>query len=269
MPDQSRPTMDPPVQPVPDDAGLPATPAPGDGRGVTGRDRLRSALVHPRRNQVVVAVLLAVVGFAAVVQVRTNDVDDSYSSLREQDLIDVLSGLAGTSQRARSEIDRLERNKRDLQSDSRQLGAALEQAQQQADTLNILAGLVPVTGPGIRVTITEQTGPVDIDSILDTVEELRSAGAEAMQFNGQVRVVAQTSFEDEVGGFSVDGTQLTSPYVIDVIGDPHTLEGALVFNQGPASQLRDDGADVQIDELEKVDIESVREAVRPEFAQPQ
>jgi uncharacterized protein YlxW (UPF0749 family) len=265
MPDHEQHTLDAPAH---EEEGLPSSPAPGEGRGVTGRDRLRSALLHPRRNQVVVAVLLAVVGFAAVVQVRTNDVDDSYSSLREQDLIDVLSGLAGTSQRARSEIERLERNKRDLQSDSRQLGAALEQAQQQADTLNILAGLVPVTGPGIRVTITEQTGPVDIDSILDTVEELRSAGAEAMQFNGQVRVVAQTSFEDEVGGCSVDGTKLTSPYVIDVIGDPHTLQGALVFNQGPASQLRDDGADVQIDELEKVDIESVRAAVRPEFAQP-
>ena len=42
--------------------------------------------------------------------------------------------------------------------------------------------------------------------MLDTVEELRTAGAEAMQINGQVRVVAQTSFEDAVGGFSVDGT---------------------------------------------------------------
>ncbi len=240
---------------------------PTPGRGESGRDRLRAALLHPRRNQVVVAVLLAVVGFAAVVQVRTNDIDDSYSTLREQDLIDVLSGLAGTSQRARSEIDRLEQNKRDLQSDSRRLGAALAQAQQQADTLNILAGLVPVTGPGIRITITEQTGPVDIDSVLDTVEELRSAGAEAMQFNGQVRVIAQTSLEDAVGGFSVDGTLVTSPYVIDVIGDPHTLHGALVFNQGPASQLRDDGADVQIDELERVDIESVHESERPEFAE--
>ena len=84
-------------------------------------------------------------------------------------------------------------------------------------------GWCPVTGPGIRITITEQTGPVDIDSVLDTVEELRSAGAEAMQFNGQVRVIAQTSLEDAVGGFSVDGTLVTSPYVIDVIGDPHTL----------------------------------------------
>ena len=125
---------------------------PTPGRGESGRDRLRAALLHPRRNQVVVAVLLAVVGFAAVVQVRTNDIDDSYSTLREQDLIDVLSGLAGTSQRARSEIDRLEQNKRDLQSDARRLGAALAQAQQQADTLNILAGLVrsPARASGSR-----------------------------------------------------------------------------------------------------------------------
>ena len=128
---------------------------------------------------------------------------------------------------------------------------------------------MPVTGPGIRVTITEQTGPVDIDSVLDTIQELRSAGAEAMQVNGQVRVVAQSSFEDEVGGFSVDGTLVTSPYVIDVIGDPHTLHGALVFTQGPAFQLRDDGADVQIDELDRIDIESVHAADRPEFAQPE
>ena len=270
MPDTSRPTMDPPVQPVPEDEGLPATPAPGDGRGVTGRDRLRSALLHPRRNQVVVAVLLAVVGFAAVVQVRTNDVDDSYSE----------PARAGPHRRAlRPRRDLAARALRDRPARAGQARpavrlapaqvAALEQAQQQADTLNILAGLVPVTGPGIRVTITEQTGPVDIDSVLDTIEELRSAGAEAMQFNGQVRVVAQTSLEDEVGGFSVDGTLLTSPYVIDVIGDPHTLHGALVFNQGPASQLRDDGADVQIDELETIDIESVRAAGRPEFAQPE
>jgi uncharacterized protein YlxW (UPF0749 family) len=237
-------------------------------RPASGRDRLRAALLHPRRRQLIVALLLAVVGFAGVIQVRTNDVDDSYSTLREQDLVDVLSGLAGTSQRARSEIDRLEQTKRRLQSDSERQGAALDQAQTQVDTLSILAGLVPVTGPGIRVTITEQTGLVDIDSVLDTIEELRSAGAEAMQFNGQVRVVAQTSLEDAVGGFLVDGTLLTSPYVIDAIGDPHTLDGALVFNQGPASQLRDDGADVQIEELEKIDIESVRASDRPEFAQP-
>ncbi len=235
----------------------------------SGRDRLKAAMLHPRRHQAVVAVLLAVVGFGAVVQVRTNDVDDSYSTLREQDLIDVLSGLAGTSQRARNEIDRLERVKRGLQKDSQQQAEALAEAEQQADTLSILAGLVPVTGPGIRITITEQTGPVDIDSVLDAIEELRTAGAEAMQFNGKVRVVAQSSLSDAVGGFSIDGTLLTSPYVIDVIGDPHGLRGGMEFEDGPSEQLRDDGATVDIDELETIDIESVVASDRPEFAEPE
>ena len=92
---------------------------------------------------------------------------------------------------------------------------------------------MPVTGPGIRITITEETGQVDIDSLLDTVQEMRTAFAEAMQFNGQVRVVASTSFEDGVGGIYVDGTLLEPPYVIDVIGDPATLHGGMVFPEGP------------------------------------
>ena len=52
--------------------------------------------------------LLALVGFAGVTQVRANDVDDDYASLREGDLIDVLDGLAGARQRAEAERDRLE-----------------------------------------------------------------------------------------------------------------------------------------------------------------
>jgi uncharacterized protein YlxW (UPF0749 family) len=235
----------------------------------SGRDRLRTALLHPGPRQVVVAVLLCVLGFAAVVQVRTTNVDDSYSTLREQDLINLLSGLAGTSQRDRNVIDRLERVTRGLEIDSEALAQALAQAQQKADTLSILAGLVPVTGPGIRVTITEETGPVDIDSVLDTIEELRTAGAEAIQVNGKVRVIAQSYLEDAVGGFSLDGELLTSPYVIDVIGDPHGLHQAMVFKDGPFDQLRDDGAAVEITELETIDIESVVESDRPEFAQPE
>jgi uncharacterized protein YlxW (UPF0749 family) len=244
-------------------------PSTGPTESASGRERLRAALLHPGRRQLVVAVLLAVVGFSAVVQVRTNDVDDSLSTLREQDLVDVLSGLAGTSQRARNEIDRLEGVKRSLQIDSEQQAEALAEAQQKADTLSIMAGTVPVTGPGVRITITEQTGPVDIDSILDAIEELRTAGAEAIQFNGKVRVIAQTYLEDAVGGFSVDGTLLTSPYVLDVIGDPHGLHEAMVFQDGPSTQLHDDGAEVDIDELETIDIESVVESDRPEFAQPE
>jgi uncharacterized protein YlxW (UPF0749 family) len=247
-------------------------PSP-DGRGPelpSGRDRLRRALLRPSRGQGVVAVLLALVGFAGVTQVRFNEVDDTYGSLREQDLINVLNGLAGTTQRAESEIARLQRTRDDLKSTTGARDAALAQAQQEADTLAIMAGLVPVTGPGIRVTITEVDGAVDVDTMVDMVQELRTAGAEAIQINGEVRVVARSSFADTVGGLVVDGQPISSPYVVDAIGDPHTLaDSGVDFPKGPRDQFEADGATVQVDELDSLDIESVVEPERPEYAEPE
>ena len=128
---------------------------------------------------------------------------------------------------------------------------------------------MPVTGPGIRVTITEVTGQVSLDTILDTVQELRTSDAEAMQFNGQVRVVAQTAFEDTEGGLLVDGTFIEPPYVIDVIGEPTTLAAALAFALGPKYQAEQDGGQIEVDELPSLDIESVVDPTRADFAEPQ
>jgi uncharacterized protein YlxW (UPF0749 family) len=236
----------------------------------TGRARLRHALLHPGRSQVVVAVLLAVVAFAAIVQVRTTEDDDTYAGYREQDLVNVLSGLAGAQRRARAEITRLETARDQLVSDTNAERVALEQASTEADALSVLAGLVPVTGPGIRITITEVTGRVTADTMLDMVQGLRIASAEAMQVNGQVRLVAQSSFTDAEGGLVVDGQLLSSPYVVDVIGDANALAGAMsILQGGPRVALQEDGAEVEVETLPSLDIESVRTPVDPEYAQPE
>ena len=241
----------------------------GPEEAPSGRRQLMYALRRPGRRQVVVAVLLALVGFAGVTQVRSNDVDDTFAGLREQDLIDILNGLAGTTQRAETDLNRLERTRDDLLSDTNQREAALKQAQSEANTLSILAGLVPVTGPGIRVTITEVTDQVKLDTILDTVQELRTSDAEAMQFNGEVRVVASTSFEDAEGGFLIDGTLVEPPYVIDTIGEPDALDQALSFGLGPSYQVEQDGGEMEVDQLRSLDIESVVDPTRADFAEPQ
>lgn len=242
---------------------------PEAGEPASGRDRLRGALLRPTRGQLVVAVLLALLGFAAVTQVRFTQVDSTYAGLREQDLIDVLNGLAGTTQRAESEIARLQRTRSDLQSSTGAREAALAQAEQQAANLAILAGLVPVTGPGIRVTVTEDTGAVDVQSMVDTIQELRTAGAEAIQVNGEVRVVADTAVEDTSGGLLIGGQLVSSPYVIDAIGDPHTLaDSGIDFPGGPRDLFTDDGATVSVDELASLDIESVVKPTPQQFATP-
>lgn len=250
----------------PDDERIPEPdelqPEPGrdpETPAEAGRERLLGALRRPSKSQIGVAVLLALLGYAAVTQVRSADADDSYAGYREQDLIDVLNAYSANSERAEREINRLEQARDRIRNDSDAREAAIAQKRKEVDSLAILAGTVPVTGPGLRVTVNNTSGDVDINSLLDTVQELRSAGAESMEFNDEVRVVAQSHFEESAGVISLDGVPLESPYVIDVIGEPHTLQGALTFPQGPIDTIQDEGGSVEFDEPDRVDIESVVE----------
>ena len=223
-------------------------PEPPPESPPTGRQRLREAVVRPGRPQLVVAVLLAMVGFAAMTQV-SHQQDEPTRDYREQDLIDVLNGLAGTSQRAQAEIrgwrtpGRLLRAPARGKRRSRRPGRRTTPWRSSPQRAGRRPGNPDHHRGGRR--------PGRIDSLLDMVQALRTAGAEAIQFNGEVRVVAQTSFEDGVGGIEVDGQLLEPPYVIDVIGEPATLAGGLVFAQGPIDQLEDDGASVDVDELRR------------------
>jgi uncharacterized protein YlxW (UPF0749 family) len=263
-PDQAAVSEEPeePEEPTSDPDGPVAAPA------ATPQGRITRAFRSPGRSQVVVAVLLGVLGFAAVTQVRVNETDDNYSGLRQQELIDVLDALAGARQRAQAEIERLEDTREDLRNDSQQRRAALEQAQSDVDELSILAGLVPVTGPGIRLTVTEETGTVQLDSLLDVIQELRTADAEAIQINGAVRVVAETAIEEAEGGFVIDGEFVEAPYLIEAIGEPAALAGALDTRVGAGAGLVDDGAVPTVEKLNSLDITAVRDPEDPEYAVP-
>jgi uncharacterized protein YlxW (UPF0749 family) len=228
---------------------------------------LLAALLRPNRSQLLVALVLAIIGFAVVTQVRTNTVDDTYAGLREQDLIDILNGLADTTQRATVEIQRLETTRDDLASETSALDAALEATQLELDALTILAGTVPVTGPGVLVRIEEVAGPVGLEPFIDMVQALRSAGAEAMSINGEVRVVASTSFIDVAGGLVVDGKLLTAPFTVQAIGSPAALRSALQFPSGPEDQIERDGqGELSVTEVERMEITTIREIREPGVA---
>jgi uncharacterized protein YlxW (UPF0749 family) len=272
MPDQELPPSPAPAPHHPEShaerAGTGSTGA-GEPRQ-DGRSRLWRAFSRPTRGQAVVGLLLALVGFAGVTQVRSNQVDDTYAGLRQQDLIDILNGLAGTTQRTEDEIQRLEATRDDLQSDTSARQTALEQARQQAQVLSILAGTVPVRGPGVTITISEDSGQVRVGPFIDMVQALRTAGAEAMQINHEVRLVAQTSFEQGTDGLVVDGRTLEPPFTVDVIGQPDNLVDALRFPDGPQDQFaEDDDAELTFEQVTSVDVETVRDPVEADVAQPQ
>jgi uncharacterized protein YlxW (UPF0749 family) len=236
-----------------------------------GRDRLVEAFRRPRsRGQIIAAILLAVVGFASVVQVQSNEADDDYAGARQEDLVQLLNSLAAASQRTENEIAQLEQTRNSLRNDTESRRAALEQARQQADVLGILAGTLPAVGPGIVVTVRDPNGAVGTDQLLNGIEELRDAGAEAIEINDTVRVVAQTSFSDGENGVVIDDQQVTPPYTIEAIGDSHTLAGALDFTGGFIDVIEGDtvAGTVVVNEVSTVEIATLSNVEQPQYANP-
>ena len=201
---------------------------------------------------------------------QSNDRDENFAGARQQDLIRLLDSLTLASERAEKEIAELEETRRSLITDTDSNNAALEQAREQAAALSILAGTVPAVGQGVVVSVRDPAGGVGIDQMLNGLEELRDAGAEAIEINNTVRVVAQTALEDGEGGVVIDGQQLSSPYRIEVIGEPNTLAQALDFTGGFTDEVEGEaiGGEVVVEERETVQVSTVREPNEPEYAEP-
>lgn len=234
----------------------------------TGLDRLRRSLLRPSRGQAVAAVLVGVLGFAAVTQVRLTTVGDDYANLRESELIQALNGLQAATRQAERDIDDLEETRDQLRDTSQAREAALDQATREVQTLAVLAGTAPARGPGIRVTVEDPDGELSLTHLLDGIQELRNAGVEAMEINDRVRVVAETSFEDGTDGIVVDGVALRPPYVIDAVGSSSTLSGALSFDGGFIDDVELAQGEVTVREQERVDVTEVRRPSQPRYAEP-
>jgi uncharacterized protein YlxW (UPF0749 family) len=240
-----------------------------DGAGRT-RGRLRASLLHPGRGQVLAAIILFVVGAAGVMQVRINAADDTYASARREDLIQLLDGLSAESKRLEGEITQLEETRGNLQSGADTQRVAREEAEKHLSELSILAGTVPAEGPGIRMRIGDPKAAVDAGVLLDAVEEMRDAGAEVIEVNNTIRVVGSTWFGSDARGLVIDGKPVSRPITLEVIGDPHSLGEAARFRGGIVSEITGPkiGGQVQIDEENRVVIESLHAASENQYARP-
>jgi len=264
MPDSAPHENRDPVQSAETSDG--AAPA---GAGRSGWRRIRTMLTgRPSRGQLIAAVLLAVLGFAAAVQIGSTREDDDLSGRRREDLVDLLDSLSAAADRAQTNIDDLESTRNELQSSTQRRETALEESRRRLEVLGILAGTMPAVGPGVTITIEDPEASVKAASLLNGIEELRDAGAEAIEFNDTARVVASTEIVEDQGQIMVDGVALRPPYVIDAIGASHTLGEAVVFPGGLADDVTRLGGTVDVQQSDIVNVGSLHEVEPAEYAQP-
>jgi uncharacterized protein YlxW (UPF0749 family) len=260
MPDETQ------TESAPNDAAVPA------GDDDRGWQRLRRAItMRPGRDQWVIAVLCALLGFGIVLQVRTTNADTTLATARPDDLVRLLDSLDQRSDRLDAEIAELQQTRERLAGSRDKEAAAEAERAQREQELGVLAGTVPAEGPGVEIRF---DGPVNAVLLLDTVQELRDAGAEAQQVgnqqDGAVRIVASTSFVEgpSAGSVIVDGTTLTAPFVLKAIGAPATLTSALRIPGGISDAAAADDVQLEIAARTDVLIDAVRVLPTTAVAEP-
>ncbi|MCL9797109.1 DUF881 domain-containing protein, partial [Frankia sp. AgKG'84/4] len=139
----------------------------------------------------------------------------------------------------------------------------------EAARLAVLAGTVAVSGPGVELTIRDPQRSVDASVLVDALQELRDAGAEAIEIAG-VRAVVSTYVADDPGrGLIVDGTSVSPPYALRVVGAAHTLDQALRIPGGVLDTVAArDGAQASVRSFGKLEIRALRPMPSPRYARP-
>jgi uncharacterized protein YlxW (UPF0749 family) len=264
---------------------LGAPPARGGGRHEflpdeppqqIGDQRRRVAgVVRRGRSQLIfgaLAMLLCVLlGIAIVTQVRQNESGDSLETAPPADLLVLLDSLQQREAALNTEVADLQRTLAQLQASGTSDQAAIENAQARLAALSILLGTVAATGPGVTLTIEDTAPGVPAETMLDVINELRAAGAEAMEIRGgpsAVRVGVDTWVVGAPGTLMVDGQTLNPPYSVLAIGDPPTLAAAMNIPGGAMDSIERVGGTMMVQQANRVDVTALRQPKPRQYAQP-
>jgi uncharacterized protein YlxW (UPF0749 family) len=128
------------------------------------------------------------------------------------------------------------------------MAAARQQAAQTRD-LQLVAGLSAVSGPGVVMILKDNPdaakeggdtaflpGIVHDYDLLQVVNELRLAGAEAIAVNG-VRITGFTPIRCVGSPIYINGAPASAPFRVEAVGEPETMKSALSMPGGIVDKL--------------------------------
>lgn len=235
-----------------------------------------AGVVRRGRSQVLfggLAILLCLVlGIAIATQVRQTESGDALETARPADLLVLLDSLQQREAALNTEVADLQRTLAALQASGSDDAAAIENARARLAALSILIGTVAATGPGVTLTIGDTAPGVAPETMLDVVNELRAAGAEAMEIRSAggaaIRVGVDTWVVGPPGALVVDGTTVNPPYTVVAIGDPATLAAAMNIPGGAMDSVERVGGTMSVQQAETVEVTALRQPKPRQYAQP-
>jgi uncharacterized protein YlxW (UPF0749 family) len=232
-------------------------------RGPTMRPASRA------RTRIAASLVAGAVGLLVGIQAGEGGADriSRLAQERPEDLTRILGDLNAEADRLARQVAELRVRVLRYRNAATGSDVALRDARRTLRDLEVLSGSVAVEGPGVTITVSDPEAAVGWDVMLDLVQELRDAGAEALALDGH-RVVASTWLGPGEGDLVVDGRTVSSPYEITAIGPASSMREAMEIPGGPVTVIRAESAVVEIEESEPLTLPPLRRETRFEYARP-
>ncbi|TYP90545.1 DUF881 domain-containing protein [Blastococcus xanthinilyticus] len=200
--------------------------------------------------------LTVALGFALTTQIRSTAEPEDQVATREEDLVLILDEINAREETLRRQIGETRQTLEELSSGQQKAGSALEEARSRAEAIGVLAGTLPAAGPGVRVTVLDPDGAVPTSVILGAIQELRGAGAEAIEVD-DVRIVASSAVTGSPGDLRINGQPLIAPYEFHAVGPPAAMDVALNVSGGVVDDIGRVGGKAQVQQDETIVVDAL------------
>ena len=190
------------------------------------------------RRHVALLAALAVLATLLTVAAKQTQAREPVLAAEKQHLVDRIHSQTAHVDALHARAEDLQQEVSRIQSETLEQSTQGQSLQDRIAALELLTGATRATGPGLRIVVDDgpaqtQDGQAnDAGRILDLdlqylVNGLWLAGAEAIAINGQ-RLTTLTAIRGADRSITVGYRPLARPYVVEVIGDPRTLESRFV-----------------------------------------
>ena len=211
----------------------------------------------------VFGILCLILTFAITVQLRVSSLSESESSqtkitdkLKDEifRLNDENVKLAEKFQNTTSELD-------DARNQAAQNDSSSKDTSELIKKYTIVSGKTDVTGQGIIIKYKPSDNEEKADMVKDLrdiVNEIKNAGAEAIEINNQ-RIVGTTAIEMVKNKREINDTEVSENFIIKAIGDSNLMYSGLIRPGGTIENIRESGVSIEINSENTIKINKYNE----------
>lgn len=213
-----------------------------------------------------VFLILTAVIFVQFKTINQTDIT-SLENMREDELRTEISNFKQKIEEISKEISDTDSKIAEYQEAINTNKEASELLGKELEKQNNILGKNSVKGSGIIVTLTDtRAQKISGEDLRALMNELKTAGAEAISINGQ-RIVYDSYIVD-IGStyISVNGERIVSPYEVKAIGNPTYLESGLSKKQyGYIDTKLEEGKDVTLKRENNITIDKYNGDLNMEY----